>query len=240
MVNNPSISTGNEGVNSLVEMEKQNSAGEIVVQTIKERLSNSIKPSIEETERFILYLNNRFSLGLQDNLIINIQDTSPSTKGFFMPSEHIKHYENTKQPLNYICISSLYLKEKPYETIAHELAHFFNHLNGHTAKNNYHHKEFKKTSEMLLLKCEKGKHGYNNTSETPEFISMLTDFQPNKDAFHILQNANDKKKKGSRNLLFMCSCGVKVRTAKNEDKPFSATCDYCGSKFVQKGEAQDD
>lgn len=210
----------------------------VIVQTLNNKITNSIK-SIEESERFIIFLNNKFKLGLADNLIINIQDTSINTKGFFMPKEHKNHYQNTNGSLNYICISSLYLKDKPYETIAHELAHYINELEGHKAKNNYHTKYFKITAEKLLLKVTKGQHGYNYTEETPEFLEILKEFSPSPDAFHIYQTKEESKKVGSRNLLFMCACGCKVRTAKNEDKPFKAVCSYCNTEFIQAEQGED-
>ena len=205
----------------------------MVINEQAKQLSNSIKPSIEEAERFILFLNKKFGLGLQDNLIVNIQDTSINTKGFFMPKEHKNHYDNTKQSLNYICISSLYLKDKPYETIAHEVAHFINHIQGNTGHNNYHHKHFKRVAEQLLLKVERGKYGFNITSETEEFLKMLEEFKPSETAFHIYQNKQDTEKQSTRNLLFMCGCGVKIRTARNEDKPFKAICSYCETEFKE-------
>ena len=122
---------------------------------INESVENSIIPSVAEIERFMLYLNKRFSLGLPNNIIINIQDTKPSTKGFFMCKEHLKHYENTTQTLNYICLSS------------------------------------------------------------------------------IQQAYTDKESKESRNLLYTCKCGVKIRTAKNEQKPLKAICSYCNSEFIE-------
>lgn len=223
------------------------------VQTLK----NSILPSIQETERFIFFLNKRFNLGIQDDLIINIQETSKNAKGYFMPINHPKHYEvdknssqiltetpqdalkednpNKTTPLNLIVISSLYLKETPYITITHELAHYINQKDGFSAKNNYHHKHFKQTAETLLLSVQKGKYGYNITNETPEFLEMLKEFSPNKDAFLIFQNTNEQKKKKSRNLKYICSCvpACIIRTAKNENKPINAVCLYCNSPFIE-------
>ncbi len=213
---------------------ENNTKDKFIVQTIKDKLSNSIKPSIEESERFILFLNGRFNLNLPDNLIINIQETTETTKGFYMPKEHLKHYSNTIQELNYICLSSLHLKNTPYETICHELAHFINDSEGHKAKNNYHTKEFKKVAEMLLLKVSKGKHGFNHTEETEEFKKMVAEeFKPSQDAFHIFQNSYKGKKEKSRNLLFKCGCGCKIRTARNEEKPLKAICSYCNTEFIE-------
>jgi predicted SprT family Zn-dependent metalloprotease len=198
-------------------------------------LNNSIKPSIEEIERFIIFLSNKFSLWLKNDLIVNIQATNPSTKGFFMPNTSENHYENDITALNYICISSLFLKNNPYETIAHELAHYINQLDGHNCKCNYHTKHFKIIAEKLLLKVEKGTHGFNITNETPEFKALLSEFSPDKNAFIIFQNHQDKEKKSTRNLLYTCSCGVKIRSAKNEDKPLKAICGYCNSEFMEMG-----
>jgi len=207
-----------------------------------EEMKHSIKPSIQEAERFILFLNDRFKLGLQADLVVNIQETSSKVKGFFMPKEHPKHYTTDSEgnPLNYICLSSHFLKSTPYETIAHELAHYINHIEGFPAKNNYHHKHFKAQAEALLLKVSKGNHGYNFTEETEEFKQMLVEFKPSPNAFAIFQHTQEKGRAKTRNLLFVCDCGVKIRSAKNEDKPLMATCGYCGGEFKQQGDNDSD
>jgi len=207
------------------------------IKVIKTKLGNSIQPSVAETERFICYLNKRFDLGLPDNLIVNIEDTSKNTKGFFRCKEHQKHYENTKQPLNYICISSIHLQNNPYETIAHETAHFYNYSKGikDCSSNQYHNKNFKVIAEKLLLKVEKGKRGFAYTDVTEEFTKMLKDFKADAKAFHIFQRTKEGKAKSpNRNLLFMCGCGIKVRTARNQNKPFNAICQYCNTEFTQQ------
>jgi hypothetical protein len=153
-----------------------------------------------------------------------------------MPNKHPEHYETNNQPLHAICISSLYLKEAPYETIAHETAHFYNQHRGikDTTKNQYHNKHFKQSAEKLLLRVEKSNKGFAHTEETEEFKTMLTEeFKPDKEAFKLFQNPREKKKAPNRNLLFMCPCGVKVRTARNGDKPFMATCGYCKGEFTE-------
>jgi predicted SprT family Zn-dependent metalloprotease len=219
-----------------IEQGTENTLINFVVQT------TSIKPSINECERFIKFLNVRFNLGIQDNLIINIHQTTPSRKGYYMPSLHSNHYENEQnnKALNFICISSIYLKETPYETIAHELAHYLHDfIDNKPCKNNYHNKHFKKRAEQLLLKVSKGKHGFDNTEQTDAFIELLQDFKPDDNAFKIFQHANEIKKQKSRNLLYMCSCGVKIRTAKNENKPLNAICQWCDSKFIQQGGEND-
>jgi len=230
-----------------------------------ETLKNSIKPSIEETERFIFYLNKRFSLGIKDDLIVNIQETSKNAKGYFMPIQNAKHYETLKidaqkrtetpynseidtqpsktTPLNLIVISSLYLNdsiENIMEVIAHELSHYINSINGHNSKGNYHTKEFKLIAERLLLKVEKGKYGYNLTTPTEEFKLMIEEYKPNKDAYKVFQNIKDAKRQKSRQLKYICGCGCIIRTAKNENKPLQANCLYCNTNFIREDEEKQD
>ena len=121
--------------------------------TQNETLKNSIKPSISEIERFIFFLNKRFSLNLKDDLIINIQTTKPTIRGFFCPAGNPANYENEKQAINSIIISSNLLKDKDrvYITLTHELAHYLNSQNGHNPKGNYHTQKFKIECEKMLL-----------------------------------------------------------------------------------------
>lgn len=204
---------------------------------IEDKISNSLIPSIQESERFVKYLNNRFSLGLPDNIVVTIEGIKPSVMGYFMPINKAKGYTNTTQDLNTITLSSIWLKKDAYNTIAHEVAHFYNNSKGvkDCSSNQYHNKEFKIVAERLLLSVVKTKHGYSQTDNTQEFLKMIEDFKPSENAFHISQYFQNKDKKPSRNLLFMCSCGVKIRTAKNSDKPFIAVCGYCNTEFKQKG-----
>jgi predicted SprT family Zn-dependent metalloprotease len=199
----------------------------------------SIKPSIAESERFISFLNNKFNLGLQNDLIILIHETSPNIKGFFRPQENIKSFElvEEKKPINSITLSSHTLTSTPYETLAHELAHYINHAQGikDCSGNQYHNKHFKLMAEKLLLKVDKDRvRGFAYTEETQEFKAMLQEFSPSPDAFKIFQNIGiSKEKKKSRLLLFECGCGCKIRTAKNENKPLKAFCQYCSSEFLE-------
>lgn len=212
-------------------------------------LNNTIKPSIQEGERFIHFLNEKFKLGLNlSDLIFTIEGKSPKLKGYFMPSLNSQAYKvEESKPLNAITLNTLYLKSEelsPYETIAHEVAHYFNNSLGikDCSSNQYHNKHFKKVAEMLLLKVEKTNKGYAYTELTEELKRIiLEEFKPLKNAFNLFQGLKaDKKKQKSRNLLFMCSCGFKIRSAKNEEKPLMAYCGYCGEDFkLQDGEGED-
>ena len=225
----------------------------ITIQNIKP----SISPSIAEIERFISYLSDKLNLKPFNNLIVLIQKTEPQVKGYYNPSSW-KHQEREQEPtnINEITLSSINLLFEPYETIAHEFAHFLNtHLDGYKGNSrNYHTLEFRERAEQLLLKVEKGNYGFNRTFETAEFKQMLLDFKPSPKAFKIFQ-PNDsrivgidgdgnpidingdivkrKPKGNSRLLLFSCGCGCKVRTARNENKPLMAVCEYCDTEFKE-------
>jgi predicted SprT family Zn-dependent metalloprotease len=203
---------------------------------IRSVIKNSIKPSIDEAERFIIYLNKRFKLGLPNTIIVNIEETKKTVIGYFRPKENPKHYRNSKKSLNNICLSSLWLKEDPYETIAHEVAHFYNYKNGirDCTINQYHNKHFKEVAERLLLTVEQTRtRGFAYTKPSKEFKKMLREFKPNRKAFHVFQKTVDKEKQPTRNILYMCSCGVKIRTAKNKNKSLDAVCQYCNTKFME-------
>lgn len=215
----------------------------------------SIKPSIAEIERFIQFLNIRFSLGIKNDLVILIQKTEPNTKGYFSPkSWKLNEQSETQQAepsdlvfkhqneINEITISSFHLINTPYETIAHELAHYLNTLNGYKGNSrNYHTKDFKQQAEKLLLKVEKGNYGFNITSETKEFKEMLNEFKPDENAFKIFQKLNEQRTRAkSRLIKYSCSCGCIIRTARNETKPLKAYCEYCNTKFEPSDDENDD
>ena len=218
---------------------------QVSVQTarIDGEIENSIKPSIAETERFVCYLNKKFELNLPNDLIITISEAKPSIKGYFRPSGNTEAYINSDKRLNQINLNSLYLVETPYETIAHETAHFSNQTKGvkDCSSNQYHNKHFKTEAEKLLLEVKsiEGK-GFAYTTETPQFKEMLTEFKPDQTAFKVFQNKKEKEqKKKGRNLKFICPCGCIVRSARNEEKPLNAYCGYCEGKF-EEGEPKQD
>jgi len=201
-------------------------------------ITNTIEPSIKEIERFLLFLNKRFALGLKfDNITILISQAHPNTMGYFSPSG----FKNTTQILNGIVLNSIYLKEHPYETIAHELAHYHNNQNGvkDCSRNQYHNKQFKKVAELLLLECDaRGNKGYNMTRETPAFLEMINnEFMPNPSAFHINQIAKSKTPKTpSRLYKWVCECGFIIRCG---DRTLQAECKVCNSVFKLENKIED-
>ena len=64
---------------------------------------------------------------------------------------------------------------------------------------------------------------------------MLKEFKPDPRAFTVFQVITETATKSpNRNLLYECGCGVKIRTARNEDKPLQAICGYCKQPFECK------
>ncbi len=197
---------------------------------IKKKKTNSFRHAIEESERFIDFLNKKFNLNLPNNYLITISKGSKKESGFFMSLEHSEHYTNKTKDLNNINLNTYYLKtSNPYEVLTHEIAHFVNYIKKikDCSSNQYHNKHFKKQAEEFLLKVERGKRGYSITSETEEFKEMLKEFKPNKDAFSIFQNIKKSEKVGSRLKLYMCDCGVKIRCAIE----LNARCLNCEGDF---------
>ena len=195
----------------------------------------TIKDGITEIERFIKFLNNRFNLKIQDDLIVLISETRHNTLGIFNQNWKEQKEDNK---INSITISSQILKGlKPYETIAHELAHYLDIAidKSNFPRGNYHTQKFKVRAEQLLLKVIKGTYGYNITEETNEFNEMLKEFKPDENAFKVFQEPKGIKGKPSqtRNLKFICDCGFIMRSAKNKDKPIIAICGYCKGMFKE-------
>ena len=123
--------------------------------------------------------------------------------------------------------------------MAHELAHYLNHKDNikDTSNAQYHNKHFKAQAERLLLRVSSRhkRFGYGITEETEDFKKLVAeDFKPNPNAFKIFQaDIEQEPKSKSRLLLFMCACGSKIRTARNENKPLRAVCQYCKTEFSE-------
>ena len=211
---------------------KQQVTSQAIIQKAEPQIKNTFEPTIKEIERFLLFLNKKFSLGLDfKDITILISQAHPHTKGYFSPKEYKKGFENTTQKLRAIVLNTIHLKSHPYETIAHELAHYYNDFNKikDCSSNQYHNKKFKVVAERLLLEVEKlDNKGFAFTRESKEFLEMLKEFEPDENAFHISQNYDKKPKTQSRLYLWVCDCGFKIRCGNQNLK---ASCDLCHSQF---------
>lgn len=201
---------------------------------LNNKIDNSFIPAFIETERFINFLDTRFNLNLKNNFVITINKAGKNTLGYFMPKENKEHFSNCSQELNNINLNTFYLKNhNVYEIITHEITHLKNYIDGikdGNYKSGYHNKHFKILAEKLLLKVERTEKGFNQTSETEEFNKMLIEFKPNKDAFNIFQNMKESDRQTTRNKLFMCSCGFKIRCGRTDLK---ALCLNCNTEFKE-------
>lgn len=195
--------------------------------------NNSFIPALSECERWLDFLIKRFDLTLKDGFVVTINKTKKDTLGFFQSKECKDKYINETEDINNINLNTLNIKKSsPYEVLTHELAHLLNYNEGikDCSSNQYHNKKFKVMAESLCLIVTKSdKRGYSVTSESEEFKTMLGEFKPNDKAFLICQDMSKKKPVGSRMRLFICSCGYKVRCAKD----LNATCNECDSKFEE-------
>jgi hypothetical protein len=86
-------------------------------------------------------------------------------------------------------------------------------------------------AEKLLLNVEKTKHGFNHTTDTPEFLKLLDELKPSDNAFHISQIEREPKNKKQRLYRFVCECGYIIRCGYED---LNATCDNCNSNFKQE------
>jgi len=229
------------------QLEQQEQQEQVFIIQTAQQEQISIKPSITECERFIKFLNNRFNLGLRNDLIVLIHETKPTIKGFFRYVGCRKMWQTAEtektpfkqQPINSIVLSSHTLQDTPYETLAHETAHYVNFLNNikDCTNNGYHNKHFKTQAEKMLLSVPQRdkRKGYAYTEETQPFKNMVNkEFIPSPTAFKVFQEiAETETKTKSRLLLFECGCGCKIRTARNEEKPLNAICQYCNSEFLE-------
>jgi hypothetical protein len=191
----------------------------------------SLNPALKELERFYNYLNAKYSLKLPNKAIITIQTKGRRRAyGWF----GVGFWDNSKEKgLNEINISAEYLTEgNPYETLAHEVAHYCElQRRGKLSKNNYHTETFKQFAEQLGLKVTKVKgFGYALTETTEQFNKMLLEFKPQKEVFDILRVNQLREKQRTKMHKWTCSEGCTIVRCATE---LNAKCDNCGQQFKE-------
>lgn len=200
--------------------------------------NKSLIPALNESEKFIKFLNEKFNLNLPNDFLINIQKAGKGKIGFFTPCNHADAFKTDDKgikPLHSITLNTLFIKTaNPYEVLTHELAHFINETKGikDCSTNQYHNKHFKAVAEMLFLKVEKTKKGFSQTSETDEFNNMLKDFGTEKDVFNIFQQHEEKGKAGTR--LYLWECAEKCFKIRCGNQELNASCDNCKTQFQKE------
>ena len=192
----------------------------------------SLKPCVEELERFYNFLNEKFGLNLTSDVVITIQTRGrKNAKAWFCAGVWKNHQEPSVNEIN-ICAESL--TDDAYESLAHEMAHFCElKSRGKLSKNNYHSKTFKEQAEKLLLKVSQmGNYGFAKTERTDEFNKMLFEFKPKKEVFDLLRRGlPNKEKQPTKMKKWTCGCVI-VRCAVE----LNATCENCKKKFEKVGE----
>jgi hypothetical protein len=187
----------------------------------------SIKPCIEELERFFAFLNKKFDLKMPSNVIVTVQSQGRvrNAMGWFKPQA----WQNGKEPaIHEINVCAEFLQSHPYETMAHEVAHLCTlKTKEKFPANNYHSKTFKQFAERFSLKVEATKtYGWAKTSETEAFKELVAEFKPKPEVFELLRNMAASKKQTTRMLKYQCGCTV-VRCATKLD----AKCYQCLQTF---------
>ena len=194
-------------------------------------LKNSINPSIKELERFYSFLNSRFKLQLPDELTVTIQSKGRmNAYGWFSGQRWV----NGNGRVSEINLSAELLTENdPYKTMAHEVGHYYNYVNGirDCSGNQYHNKRFKEVAERLLLETSYNKKtGYSTTTPTEEFKKMLSEFKPQKDVFNLFRDMPKAKKQKTKMVKWVCpQCGLIVRSAKE----LNIMCLDCDAVFTR-------
>lgn len=191
----------------------------------------SLKPAVQELERFYQFMNKKFKLNLPDKVVITIQNRGrKNALGWFCTNIWDNHKDKGLNEIN-ICAEALL--QNPYETLAHETAHYLELLlRGKLSRNNYHTKTFKEFAEKLLLEV---KHypglGWAFTKPTKEFNAMLEEFKANKESFEVVRSSlNHKMKAPTKMKKWFCSCGCNVRCAVE----LNAICTRCNTLFLKE------
>lgn len=194
-------------------------------------MTYSLKPAIAELERFYAFLNEKKGLNLPANAVITIQSAGRiKAHAWFRPRSWENHVEPEIHEIN-ICAESL--TAHPYESLAHEMAHFCELKAGKLgSKCGYHGQKFKEYAEKLGLAVEKDeKKGWAVTSETPEFENLVLEFKPEKEVFDIFRKTVETKKAPTKMKKWTCGCTI-VRCATE----LLAECKACGQKFDYAGD----
>jgi hypothetical protein len=208
---------------------------------------NSIRPIIEALEGAHAHLNGTLFGGrLKTSPVITVQTKGRKkalgwywsgrwVNGSGHPAELNMSAEDLKRPYSEVL-----------ETLVHEMCHQAADESGvkDTSRSGaYHNKKFRALAEGagLCVPAEPDKrHGFAFTTLGPEgsrarlaVESIRSTIEPVLVLARLLPVG--KKSKGKM-LLFMCSCGFKIRCGRSE---LDARCNACDSDFVLQGADQD-
>lgn len=198
----------------------------------KDARDTSIRPAIEELERAFRAFAPLFGRELPLP-VITIQTTGrASAYGWFHPAMWQGSDGGDLPEIN-ICAEHLSRGvEEIAETLIHEMSHFVNALEGVTDCNReqYHNKAFKDRAESVgLVVAKMGRHGWANTTLSPELRARVADLRLDPEAFALFRRRQARTAAVSRMRKWTCACPVIVRCAVE----LCATCDECGEPFAR-------
>lgn len=208
---------------------------------------NSIRPIIEALEVAHAHFNGALFGGrLKTSPVITVQTKGRKNalgwywsgrwvNGSGHPAELNMSAEDLKRPADQVL-----------ETLVHEMVHQAADEAGikDTSRNGaYHNKKFRELAEKagLCVPAEPDKrHGFAFTSLGPvgmrarvQVESIRSKIEP---VLVLARALVPTKPSKGRMLLFMCSCGFKIRCGRSE---LDARCNGCDSDFVLQGANQD-
>ena len=165
-------------------------------------------PILSEIERFYQFLNTKFNLGLPQEVVFTLAKSHENNLGHFA----LYRIKNSIKTIHQINLNTLHLQREDiqdaYETIAHEIAHYYNFIKSHeqdalrvvkdASSNGYHNKLFKATAEKLLLGVKEPHdfRGFSYTYLTDEFKEMLKEFKPNLEVWNMRELTYSERKTG--------------------------------------------
>lgn len=190
-------------------------------------------PAIKELERFFAHFNRKLYKGKLPQPVITIQTAGRKPYlGWFRADS----WKDKKKEVPEINITAEEMNRAPeaiLETLIHEMVHLDNWMNNikDVSSNQYHNKNFLRGCEEVNLICERGNHGWNSTSLSPELRRIIRAGKPRKSAFKTFRVADGGAKTGSGSKLIKWTCGcTNVRVAVPD---FDATCNACGNEFSE-------
>jgi hypothetical protein len=196
-------------------------------------MKNSITKAIKELERVYREVNKQlFNNELDKGIRIIIQTKGRKKKvlGYHSP----RRWKDGDNYISEITLSAEDLnKHDPFEILIHECVHNRNFMKGISdcCTNQYHNRKFKVIAEQAGLLVEQDSvYGWCHTRLGEKAKAMLDSVKPDYTLFRQfrltapVQNTHLKK--------FVCGCGMIIRVARV--KEFDATCNNCGTNFMQE------
>ena len=216
---------------------------------MKNMKNKNLTVILQELHKAFDCLNNAFYQGELPSVIITIQSKGKSnSNGWFTPAKIWSDGTEQKHEIN---ITAESLKRDYIDiirTLHHEMIHLYCHVNeikDVSRGNTYHNTRFKKACEQHGFEYKEDaydkKYGWTYASLTEETIEIINKFPVNYDVFKLHRaetlQLDEKPKKKSSTIKWVCGCGVIVRSTKDGLNLF---CGDCGTKFEKEVSEEED